>query len=142
MPIWKCCPLFIRSSYTYAKIPRIARAYTAQNTTKKRTSRLSPSASIRVHFEVRTDMAGRGALESPLEGGARTKPFDREFQFRESHTEADKKKQPQVGKYSHYRSRKKPWPIGSNPTNQAELSSKFGWSFASCALSRDFVSCL
>ena len=33
-----------------------------------------------------TDTAGRGALEPPLEAGARTKLFDREFQCRESHT--------------------------------------------------------
>ena len=33
--------------------PRIARAYTAQNTKKKLPSRLSPSASIRVHVDVR-----------------------------------------------------------------------------------------
>ena len=36
----------------------------------------------------RTDKAGRGALEPPPEDGARMKRFDREFQFRESHTEA------------------------------------------------------
>ena len=39
-----------------------------------------------------TDTAGRGALEPPLEIGARTKLFDREFQFRESHTWAETKK--------------------------------------------------
>ena len=33
-------------------------------------------------------MAGRGALEPPPDNGARTKLFDREFHFRESHTEA------------------------------------------------------
>ena len=33
-----------------------------------------------------TDTAGRGALEPPPQAGARTKLFDREFQFRESHT--------------------------------------------------------
>ena len=40
-----------------------------------------------------TDTAGRGALEPPPEGGARTKLFDREFQFRESHTEAESRKE-------------------------------------------------
>ena len=39
-----------------------------------------------------TDTAGRGALEPPPEGGVRTKPFDREFQYRESHTSAEIKK--------------------------------------------------
>ena len=38
--------------------------------------------------------AGRGAFEPPPEDGARTKLFDREFQFRESHTEAGTKKNP------------------------------------------------
>ena len=36
-----------------------------------------------------TDAAGRGVFEPPSEDGARTKLFDREFQFRESHTEAE-----------------------------------------------------
>ena len=42
----------------------------------------------------RTDKGGRGALEPPPEDGARTKRFDRKFQFRESHTEAETKKTP------------------------------------------------
>ena len=41
-----------------------------------------------------TDTAGRGALEPLPEDGARTKLFDRESQFRESHTEAQTKKTP------------------------------------------------
>ena len=40
----------------------------------------------------RTDKEGRRALEPLPEDGARTKRFDREFQFRESHTEAEAKK--------------------------------------------------
>ena len=39
-----------------------------------------------------TDTAGRGTFETPPEAGARTKLFNREFQFRESHTEAETKK--------------------------------------------------
>eukprot|EP00904_Undaria_pinnatifida_P002369 jgi/Undpi1/12132/HiC_scaffold_5.g01808.m1 len=35
------------------------------------------------------DTAGQGAFEPPPEDGARMKLFDREFQFRESHTEAE-----------------------------------------------------
>ena len=35
--------------------PKIAQAYTAHNTKKKRTCRLSRSASIRVHVEVRNE---------------------------------------------------------------------------------------
>ena len=38
-----------------------------------------------------TDTAGRGALEPPPDDGARTNLFDREFQFREPHTEAETK---------------------------------------------------
>ena len=40
------------------------------------------------------DTAARGAFEPPPEDGARTKLFDREFQSRESHTEAEMKKLP------------------------------------------------
>ena len=39
-----------------------------------------------------TDTAGRGAFEPPTESGPWTKLFDREFQFRESHTEPETKK--------------------------------------------------
>ena len=39
-----------------------------------------------------TDTAGRGTFEPPPEHGARTKRFDREFQFRESHAEAETEK--------------------------------------------------
>ena len=41
-----------------------------------------------------TDTAGRGALESPPEAGARTMLFDRLFQFRESHTWVETKTVP------------------------------------------------
>ena len=41
-----------------------------------------------------TGTAGRGALEPPPEAGARTKLFDRESQFRESHTSAKTRKTP------------------------------------------------
>ena len=71
---------------------RIARAYTAENTIKNAllaclTQRLFAFTSRRG-----TDTAGRGALEPPPEDGARTKLFDGEFQFRESHTEAETEK--------------------------------------------------
>ena len=39
-----------------------------------------------------TDTEGRGAFEPPPEDGARTKLFYREFQFRESYTEAETEK--------------------------------------------------
>ena len=73
--------------------PRIARALPPE-IKKKRTSsflaqRLSAFAS-----RCGTDTAGRGALEPPPEDGARTKLVDREFQLRESHTEAETEKTP------------------------------------------------
>ena len=72
--------------------PRIARAYTAQVT--KNSALLACLAQRLSAFTSRcaTDTAGRGALEPPPEDGARTKLFDRELQFRESHTEAETKK--------------------------------------------------
>ena len=72
--------------------PTIARAYTAQNT--KICALLACLAQPTYPIPARwgTDTAGRGAFEPPPEDGARTKLFDREFQFRESHTEAERKK--------------------------------------------------
>ena len=69
--------------------PRIARAHTAQ--IKKYSALLACLAQRLSAFTLRcgTDTSGRGTLEPPLEDGARTKLFDREFQFRESHTEAE-----------------------------------------------------
>ena len=84
--------VYIRSSYTYAKIQEYL-------------GRIPPKIQIKIAllaclaqrlsaFTSRcgTDTAGRGAFEPPPEDGARTKLFDREFQFRESHTEAETKK--------------------------------------------------
>ena len=90
--IWKCCPLFIRSSSTYAKIqewlgripPKIQKKRTSLACLAQRLSALTSRCG--------PDTAGRGALEPAPEDGTRTKLFDREFQFRESHTEAETKK--------------------------------------------------
>ena len=92
IPMWKGCPLFIRSSSTYAKIqeelgripPKI----------QNKSVLLACLAQRLCAFTSRcgTDTAGREALEPPPEDGARTKLFDREFQCRESHTEAETKK--------------------------------------------------
>ena len=64
----------------------------AQNTRKK-SALLAYLAQRLSAFTSRcgTDTAGRGALEPPPEDGAQTKLFDRECQFRESHTEAETK---------------------------------------------------
>ena len=72
--------------------PRIARAYTAQNTKKN-----ALLACLAQHLSAFTSKcgtvtAGRGAFEPPPEDGARTKLSGREFQFRESHTEVETKK--------------------------------------------------
>ena len=61
---------------------------------KKSSSRIPPKfqkpsallACIAQHLPPVRNTAGRGAFEPPPEDGARTKLFDREFQFRESHT--------------------------------------------------------
>ena len=81
MPIWKCCPSFIGSSGAYR--PKY-----------QKSTLLACLAQRQSAFTSRcgTDTPGRGALEPPAEDGARTKLFDREFQFRESHTEAETKK--------------------------------------------------
>ena len=46
-------------------------------------------ASVRVHVEVRNGHGRAWGVWAAPEDGARTKLFDREFQFRESHTEAE-----------------------------------------------------
>ena len=56
------------------------------NSKIKHTSRLSRSASIRVHVEVWNECVRARDVGAAPEAGARTKLFDREFQFRESHT--------------------------------------------------------
>ena len=82
--------IFFRSSSAYiCRDQRTARAYTAQNT--KICTLLASLAQPTYPIIARcgTDTAGRGALEPPPEDGARTKLFDREVQFRESHTESE-----------------------------------------------------
>ena len=65
--IWKCCAVFFRSSSTcICQDPRVARAYSAQNTKKKSTPRLPCSASIRAHVEVRNGYGrARGVGAAP-----------------------------------------------------------------------------
>ena len=72
--------------------PRIARAYNAQNT--KICALLDCLVQPKYPIPARygTDTAGQGAFEPAPEDGARTKLIDREFQFRESHTEAETEK--------------------------------------------------
>ena len=71
--------------------PTIARAYTAQNT-KKRTSRLSRSASIRIHVKVRNGFGrarGRGAAPPKRRSNEAIRT---RIQSRESHTESARRK--------------------------------------------------
>ena len=57
---------FFRSSSALCQDPRITRAYTAQNTKKMRTSRLSRSALMySIPARCGTDTAGQGAFEPP-----------------------------------------------------------------------------
>ena len=80
MPIWEMVSLICPLKLYICQDPRIYRAYTAQNTTKKNelpaclAQRLSAFTS---RCEKHT--AGRGAMEAPPEDGARTKLFDQEF---------------------------------------------------------------
>ena len=69
--------------------PRIAQAYTAQNTKICALLACLAQPTYPIPARCGTDAAGRGAFEPPPEDGARTKLFDPEFQFRESHTEAE-----------------------------------------------------
>ena len=88
--------------------PRITRAYTAQNSRKK--SALLDCLDQRLPAfmsKCGTDTAERGALKAPPEDGARTKLFDRGFQFRESRAEAETKKKLYLASYLHNKSRKK-----------------------------------
>ena len=69
--------------------PRIARAYTAR--IQKQSAIVVCLAQRLSVFTLRcgTDTSGRATLEPPPEVGAPTNLFDRESQFRESHTEAE-----------------------------------------------------
>ena len=79
MPIWKCCPIFIRSCSTHAKIQALLGRTPPK--THKKNALLACLAQRLSAFTSRcgTDTAGRGALGPLLEDGARTKLFDREF---------------------------------------------------------------
>ena len=83
--------MFSSSAYS-CQDPRIARAYTAQNTKNYALLACFAQPTYPTPARCGTDTAGRGAYEPPPEDGARTKLFDREFQFRESHTEAETEK--------------------------------------------------
>ena len=74
--------------------PRTARAYTAQNTKICALLVCPAQPTYPIPARCGTDTAGQGAFEPPPEDGARTKLFDREFQFRVSHTEAETEKTP------------------------------------------------
>ena len=84
---------FLRSSSAYVcQDPRIARAYTAQNTKFCAIISCLTQPTYPIPARCGTDTAGQGVFEPPPEDGARTKLCDREFQFRESHTEAEAEK--------------------------------------------------
>ena len=68
---------------------RITRAYTAQNTKISALLACLAQPTYPIPARCGTDTAGRGAFEPPPEDGARAELFDREFQSRESHTEAE-----------------------------------------------------
>ena len=80
--------------FCICQAPRIARAYTAQNTKICALLACLAQPTYPIPARCGTGTAGREAFEPPPEDGARTKRLDREFQFRESHTEAETKKTP------------------------------------------------
>ena len=84
--------MFFLFKLCICKDPRTARAYTARNTKFCALLACLAQPTYPIPAKCGTDTAGRGAFEPPPEDGARTKLFDREFQFRESHTEAETKK--------------------------------------------------
>ena len=69
--------------------PRITRAHTAQNTKNCVLLACVAQPTYLIPARCGTDAAGRGTFKPPPKDGARTKRFDQEFQFRESHTEAE-----------------------------------------------------
>ena len=71
---------------------KIVRAYTVQNTKKCGLLACLVQPTYPIPVRCGKDTAGQGAFEPPPEDGARTKLFDRKFQFVESHTEAETKK--------------------------------------------------
>ena len=92
-PVWKCCPL-VGNAVPYLVVqalhmPRSKNSsgiYRPKYTKKAHFSLISLSVYPRSRRCAERIRQGRGALKPPHEDGARTKPFDREFQFRESHT--------------------------------------------------------
>ena len=72
--------------------PRNAQAYAAQNTKSCALFACVTQPTYPIPAMCRMYTAGRGAFEPPSEDGAQANLFDREFQFRELHTEAETKK--------------------------------------------------
>ena len=84
-------PSFILSTSPYIKIRRITGEYRSKN---KFCPLLVCLAQHPSAFTLRcgTDKAGRGALEPPPKTALERSDFTEKFQFRESHTEAETKK--------------------------------------------------
>ena len=72
--------------------PRKARAYTARNTIFAHFSLVSLNPRTRSQPDAERIRQGKGRFMPPPDDGARTKPFDPEFQFPGSHTKAETKK--------------------------------------------------
>ena len=91
MPTWKYMfsHMFFSFKLCICHDPRIARAYTAHNTKMFALLACLALPTHPIPARCGTDTAGRGAFEPPPEDVARTKIFDREFQFLESHAEAE-----------------------------------------------------
>ena len=94
MPTWK--QMFSHMIFSFklciCQDPRIGRAYTAQNTKFCALLACLAQPTYPIPARCGTDKAGGGAFEPPPKDGARTKLSGREFQLRESHTEAETEK--------------------------------------------------
>ena len=78
---FECCPMIYSFKLCIRQDPRIARAYTAQSTIFWPLLACLPLPPSTLTSRCGTDKTGWGALEPPLEEGARTKRFDREIPF-------------------------------------------------------------
>ena len=84
--------MFFSFNLCICQVLRIARVYTAQNTKKCGFLDCLAQPTYTIPARCGMDTAGRVAFEPYPKDGARTKQFNRESQFRESHTEAETEK--------------------------------------------------
>ena len=92
MPIWKCCPLIFSF---ICQDPIIARAYTAQNSTKMHFSLVSLGVYPRSRQGAERIRQGEGRWSLPSKTALERSDLTEKSQFRESHTESETKQTPE-----------------------------------------------